>query len=368
MKCIYCQTDSKYKVRQINGGRCIACHHAFAFEPYTDPLKIADGLFQRAIQDVSSLDTLFFTERQLWYELNRRLWRRGRWNLTPGWGAATAVFGIGGFLTAVTLGSFWPILIAVPGVAGSVMMSRRQRRNAPRTPPLSFDMFTSLYLHKWVQIHGPIERLIPSPAPRPESAARDAEPDLTAYSFDRALVTDRDEAAAMLVANNFHFENNCAVLSTGGYPGEIAETVLAMLRRNPQLKLFALHDASPTGCQLPLTLREERWFPDASIQILDLGLRPRHVQSLKLFTLKTGPQLLSSGLLALLPTEEATWLEQGQMAELEALRPARLMKAVYQGFGRANQPDSEYGSGVDGGFIWIGDGGVSDVYAADSFG
>jgi hypothetical protein len=368
MKCIYCQSDSKYKTRQSNRGRCGACHHAFAFEPYTDPLKIADGLFLRAIKDVSSLDSLFFTERQLWYELNRRLWRRQVWTLTPGWGAATACCGIGGFITAVALGSFWPILIAVPGVATGVMMSRRRRRNGPRTPPMSFDTFSSSYLSRWVHAHGPIERLLPSPVPRPDLQARGAEPDLTAYSFDRALVTDGDETAAMLVANNFHFENNCAVLSTGGYPGAIAETVLAMLRRNPQLKLFALHDASPTGCRLPLILREERWFPDTSIQILDLGLRPRHIQSLKLFILKSAPVALPPEVRALLTPEEAAWLEQGQTAELEALRPARLMKAVYQGFARAGQPGAEYGSGADGGFIWIGDGGGADVYAADSFG
>jgi hypothetical protein len=368
MKCIYCQADSKYKTRQSNRGRCGACQHAFAFEPRTDSPSITDGLFQRAIKEVSSEGALFFTERQLWYELNRRLWRRQVWTLTPGWGSATACIGIGGLVTAVIMSSPLPLAIAIPGVVAGVVMSRRQHMNGPRHPPMSFDTFSASYLSRWVRAHGPVERLLPSPVPRPDAQAREAEPDLTAYSFDRALVTDGDEIAAMLVANNFHFENNCAILSTSGYPGEIAETVLTMLRRNPQLKVFALHDASPEGCWLPLTLRQERWFPDTSIQILDLGLRPRHVKPLKLFTLKTAPQALSSEVYALLTPEEAAWLEQGQMAEAAALRPARLMRAIYQGFARAGQAGTEEGMGGDGGFIWIGDGGGADVYAADSFG
>ena len=34
----------------------------------------------------------------------------------------------------------------------------------------------------------------------------------------------------MLLANNFHFENNCAILSIEGYPPNVFETVRAMLK------------------------------------------------------------------------------------------------------------------------------------------
>jgi hypothetical protein len=174
-----------------------------------------------------------------------------------------------------------------------------------------------------------------------------------------------------LIANNFHFENNCAILSVNGYPQDIAETVLTMLRRNPGLRLFALHDASWEGCRLPLLLRGERWFPDTAVQIVDLGLRPRHVSMMKLITLKGQPQRGEAALPTPLTPEEQSWLEAGNTAEVAALRPARLMRSVYQGFARARQLDSEGGSDASGagdtGFIWIPYGGA-DLHAADSFG
>ena len=63
------------------------------------------------------------------------------------------------------------------------------------------------------------------------------------------------------------------------------------------------------------------------------------------------------------------WLERGNTAELAALRPARLMRAIYQGFARAGQIGADPGSDTlaDTPLIWIHDGGA-DVYAADSFG
>jgi hypothetical protein len=70
--------------------------------------------------------------------------------------------------------------------------------------------------------------------------------------------------------------------------------------------------------------------------------------------------------------EEVAWLEEGHAAEIAAIRPARLMRAIYQGFARANQL-SESSEDADGDFVgtgfyvWGYDGGA-DVVAADSFG
>ena len=74
-------------------------------------------------------------------------------------------------------------------------------------------------------------------------------------------------------------------------------------------------------------------------------------------------------------SEEIAWLELGNTAELHALRPNKLMRAVYQGFAKAGQVDTSSTDGgtdgviyVDSGpSIWVYDSGV-DVYASDSFG
>jgi hypothetical protein len=363
MKCIHCESDTKYKTRQSNGHRCGACGHSFAFEPRTNTLSMADKRFQKILRDVSGDNKLCFTEKALWYEFNRNLWRKQFWKAP--WGGAAAASGFSGIVTAIVIHSGWPLIIGIAAVVICGVQSRRAPQPGTRHPRVVLNTFLSDYLGRWLQVHGPIERLLPSPVPRPSPPPRDAEPDLTAYSFDRALVTDKADTAAMLVANNFHFENNCAILSADGYPYNLAATVMAMLRRNPELKVFALHDASVEGCALSRLLREERWFPDPNIRVTDLGLLPRHVQKMALLTIAGGAQGVASALRATLAAEDIAWLEKGESAELAAMRPARLMRAIYQGFARSNQVVAG-DTGGDGG-VWFYDSGA-DVYAADSFG
>jgi hypothetical protein len=364
MKCIHCDSDTNFKTRQSNGLRCGACRHPFAFEPRGNILGMNDRRFQRILRNVSGDGTLSFTERELWYEFNRNIWREPIWKAP--WGGIAAALGASSLAAAMAAGSGWPLLIGLAGVIGSGVISRRSPRQGNRRPRIDWPQFLSDYLARWYRAHGSIERLLPSPVPRPAPEKHGIEPDVTAYSFDRALVTDKAETAAMLVANNFHFENNCAILSADGYPHDRAGTIMGMLRRNPQLKVFALHDATPQGCGLPRTLRGEQWFPDPAIRITDLGLLPRHAQKMALFTLAGGSQSVPAEVRSLLTPEETTWLAAGESAEVAALRPARLMRAIYQGFARAGQVGTDGATG-DGGVIWFYDSGA-DIYAADSFG
>jgi hypothetical protein len=202
---------------------------------------------------------------------------------------------------------------------------------------------------------------------------------VAAFSFDRAVVTDRWETAQMLVANRFHFEHNCAVLSVDGYPDGIADTVKEMLRRNARLTVFALHDASPGGCLLPLTLREQEWFPDPAVRIVDLGLRPETVRRLRMPALAGTARTLPPRLGEILPPEDVAWLARGHAGELAALRPAQVLRAAYRGIVSAGPNDGSSSSGASdrgdahydgGGVIWIGDvgGGGADTAAVDGFG
>src|SRR5262249_59661346 len=118
--------------------------------------------------------------------------------------------------------------------------------------------FDRLWNH-WQEVYGKPDGVIvrfqtPSKPPA-------VEPDLGDYSFDRAVICDRARTVDLLLANNFHFENNCAVLSIDGYPKGPFETVRAMLKRNPRLQVFALHDASFAGCALAHRLANDTaWF------------------------------------------------------------------------------------------------------------
>ncbi len=372
MKCIYCGTDSTYQDRAKNNSACKACKHPFAFEPRGASPRVTDGLFQRVIKDVSGDGTVSFTEDQLWYELNRRIVRRRFWHGT--WGAVAGISGLGGAgLTALLLSTgpvaLVPLACGAGGLVYAAVMNGKARKSAPLYVEISRPKFLSDYLGKWVHAHGRPEKLLPDVDRHPAAAAPLA-PDVTSYSFDRALVTDRAETAAMLVANNFHFENNCAILSEDGYPFHARDTVLTMLRRNPALKVFVLHDASPPGCALPQTLRSMEWFSDTDIAVIDLGLRPQHAMRSRMILRQEEGRVYGPEKLPGLTPEERAWMEEGNVAELAAMRPARLMRAIYQGFARANQAVPAGGADVstaDGGIIWVYDGGA-DVYAADSFG
>jgi DNA-directed RNA polymerase subunit RPC12/RpoP len=378
MKCIHCSTDNKYTDRSTTH-RCKACGHPFAFEPKTDPFQMNDPMFARAIKDVSADDTLFFTPRQMWYEVNRRLLKRP----TLGCGSAVLIFLIGGsVVTQVHYGA--PLLIGVPGVAmaaTAVKLKSKTKSKKPRVPKMAWATFETNYLRKWTETHGaPAKMLTPPPAVRPTEPmppwSQHAAPDVTAYSFDRALIVQNAEIAALLVANNFHFENNCAILSLDGYPFGAADTIKTMLARNPALKVFALHDATIEGTQMGKTLRQSDWFPDTSIPLIDLGLRPLHAIDGDLIIQNGMPRSFPVGVASTsLKAEEIQWLEQGNTAELHTVRPHKLMRAIYQGFARAGQLDNAE-VGPDGFLIvdtgpypsyWVHDGGA-DFYAADSFG
>lgn len=52
-----------------------------------------------------------------------------------------------------------------------------------------------------------------------------------------------------------------------------------MLKRNPRLQVFVLHDATVPGCRLAHRLvTDPEWFGEAGLRVIDLGLRPRHAK------------------------------------------------------------------------------------------
>ncbi|HZG43942.1 MAG TPA: hypothetical protein VEY93_13325, partial [Longimicrobium sp.] len=301
MKCIHCGSDSKLRERKDR--RCPRCRHAFAFEPTADTLRVTDRQFKQAVDRVSGAGKVLFTDRQLWYEFNRRWMKPGFWR---------GLFGrLGG-----------------------------DRAPPPPGPPrVTFPEWERRFLRRWKEVHGDVAGLLPGRQAALPTLPKRVPADVAAFSFDRAVVTDTWDTAAMLVANRFHFEHNCAVLSRDGYPEGIAGTVKEMLRRNPRLTVLALHDASPGGCLLPLTLRDPEWFPGPEVRIVDVGLRPSTARSLRVPALAATPAQLPPRLAEILSAEDVEWLARGHRAELAALRPAQVLRAAYQGIVAAGRAD-----------------------------
>ncbi|MEB3178387.1 MAG: hypothetical protein VKL59_05005 [Nostocaceae cyanobacterium] len=434
MKCIQCGTDNKLKDRTANQGRCTKCQHRFAFEPTSmGKVKITDPMFAKVISDISVNNTLFFTPKQLAYFLDNRLKSRSAITVISGvftyiiinmWVSLFLVSIISGILKinafpyVILLINLIYILIIYSNSKSSQLNDKARRSNARYLQILgafilivgilaglfvyeSFTIFAisviigmlSLYLGKrqlgkigiaqeflfqqnqlqdwitrWQQINGLIQKILPSP--RQENTHTTVNPDVTAYSFDRLVVCDSAAIAQFLIANNFHFENNCAILSITGYPQNIFATTMQMVRRNSDLKVYALHDCSPQGIRLTHHLRSnDNWFAGSNITIIDVGLLPRQIMANKrgMFIQSDSNSAVAAKQLPVdvrqnLSTEELQWLDNGNFVELESFSPQKLLQIVQRGMVSTLTLESDESN-----LILIGDTG-SDIYAVESFG
>lgn len=397
MKCIQCKTDNNLKDRQSNQGRCKNCNHPFAFEPTTmGKFKFTDPFFDKAIKDISANKTLFFTPKQFLYLLDRRLKSKAFVN-PAGVGCFLLIVGfIFGFTflqEIEAINTFWFVFVVwmiaytiylfyISNISQASLKIRRQCANTLQilgaiTSILALTMLFSsgsaLYvilapmgliavwigliqkrrlakstetffvsatkmekwLNQWRRANGRVGFMLNSPQScfPASTQSSNLNPDVTAYSFDRLVVCDRDEIANMLIANNFHFENNCAVLSINRYPQNIFNTILEMLDRNPDLKVFALHNCDPKGMEIVSELRTNPdWFANRNIVIIDVGLLPRQimastknmfVQNSK--TLASQAQSLAPHIRQKLSPEELKWLDAGNFVELESFTPKKLI-------------------------------------------
>jgi DNA-directed RNA polymerase subunit RPC12/RpoP len=433
MKCINCGTDNNLKDRTANYGKCIKCGHRFVFEPTSmGTIKITDPMFAKTISDISVNGTLAFTPKQLFYFLDSRF-KQKSFNVS-GFGCLYLFFSVwatlffGGFLSfllgpnsfaivfyiynliwiislfkktkssklnnrgrkysarglqflggLVLIGgmiislfiikSFPAFVIAVITGMGAIYLGFRQL-NQPELPQESLFSENQVadWLNRWQQTNGTIPKLLPQPQPQNQLSA--INPDVTAYSFDRLIVCDRAEIAQFLIANNFHFENNCAILSINGYPQSIFQTTMEMLRRNPDLKVYALHDCTSKGLGLIHRLKTSpAWFQNSNVAIIDIGINPRQVLATKKgIFLEISPQSandakqLTAEIRQELSPTEIQWLEAGNIVNLESFPPQKLIQVIQRGIANSQI------IGSDNDNLMIVSSSDNFIYATESFG
>lgn len=375
MKCTKCGTDNKLKERAASGGRCKSCRHPFVFDPKGEPeVNFTDRFFANMLAGLSVNDSLFFTPRQLYFFLNAR--KPQPFGGLGQMGCGLIVLAVIGFLVINSLqyAPLFILLISVPLLVAGILLlipgvRKRLRARRPKEVTVAPNQFQQ-WIDRWAKVNGPIAKMLPPPARAAERA--EISPEVKAYSFDRAVICGRATVAQFLIANNFHFENNCAVLAIGGYPQSIFETVMEMLRRNPELKVYCLHDASPRGVHLAHRLRTDpKWFQGSQVMIFDLGLLPRQVMNRSFFiqqsaeSAEQAAKVMAAAVRATLQPEEVKWLEEGNYVELESLSPQLLLRLITLGIAQSRDPRaSDALVAVDSGGA---DGGVY-VFSADSFG
>ncbi|HEY9630039.1 MAG TPA: MFS transporter permease [Coleofasciculaceae cyanobacterium] len=436
MKCVACGTDNILKDRTRNSGRCKRCNHTFVFEPagMTDKkLAFTDPFFKKAIEDISNHNLLSFTPKQFLYFIDRRIKARaskGRW----GWVifylflnfivaaffaqdiaylVASAVYNllwIAAFFNgskSLQLGArgrkdnannlqILGVIILVIGITHSLSKNlligygvttvlglsslwlgilQKRRQGSLGEVFLVEAALSEEWLRRWQAVNGRLDKLLPQPRQNTLPINPDAtsvDPEVSAYSFDRAIVCESDAIAQFLIANNVHFENNCAILSINGYPQSIFDTVMEMLRRNADLKVYVLHDASPAGVSLVHQLRSSPdWFANQPATIFDLGLSPRQILAGRDFFLQKSDAIarsagqLPDAVRQSLTAQEQAWLDAGHFVELESFAPQRLLRVVNYGLAQSGDPQNSDG------LIVMDDGmsyGGGYVFASDSFG
>jgi hypothetical protein len=351
LKCIKCNTDNNLKDRKSGNGRCKNCRHEFAFDPKVmSGVDFTDKFFQQTLESLSVNNSLFFTSRQLYYFVNQRRNSKKADPLRVAAGCAIPASFVLTILLSIVFGFsllwFVPLVLVVVFAAGVLLSPdlRRRLRGTKRKALNATPQEVEEWYRRWTRINGDVKKLLPPPTTKGKFKAAEVtiNPELKNYSFDRAVICERTEIAQCLIANNFHFENNSAVLSLDGYPHDIFESVMDMLRRNPTLSVYALHDASAHGVQLPHILNTDaRWFAGSNVKIFDLGLLPRQIMDRSVFVERPAGRAVAripESIARMLLPEEVSWLNAGNFVSLESFPPQTLLRVIAQGIAKSRDP------------------------------
>ncbi len=397
-------------------------------------VKITDPMFAKAIADLSANNTLFFTSKQLLYFFDKRFKSKGAiptfgWFFLYLIVATIATATVGNLLFSETksvLALFTPaiVLSLITGftlfsMGKSAKSSPRVRQNSAKSLQAvgglilivgilagiagnSFLLFALSvllgiglvylgfrqrqrqtlihqefvidstqfqgWLDRWQQVNASASNLLPPS--RENNAPATVNPDVTAYSFDRLVVCSSAAIAQLLIANNFHFENNCAILSITGYPQSIFDTTMAMLRRNAELKVYAFHDCTARGVGLMYQLRTSpKWFQSSAVEIFDVGLLPRQIFPSKTMFIQSAADAVQAAkqmpadVRSSLSKEELTWLEAGNYVELESFTPKQLIHILNHGIAGSREVGSD-----DSSLIFVDTYAGNSYYVVESFG
>lgn len=187
-------------------------------------------------------------------------------------------------------------------------------------PPLSQTAVMGGLRH-WIEQHGAPTGLLPA-NPAPSSTATPHPPtELDHYGLPQVLVCQDAAVAAMLRANAVDLELACPVFTVADWP--LPEAIIAALRRAERPRILVLHNASANG--LALASRCIATAPLA-IPLQPIGLRPRHAKALRLCARRQSPPATLNELA--LAGNELRWLQRGWQAELAAVYPIKLVRAL----------------------------------------
>jgi len=271
-------------------------------------------------QSVTQIGTsgVRYTRQQLYYEFCRTLLPFVQ--VVASWSSVAAV----GSASALTV---WrrsrPLWSGIIGAGAQIAVPSLVRwLPFTLTPPVTDALFDEA-LRAYRARYGEPSGLLPDD-PAPLHAIDGREPDLYDYGLAYALVCQDASIARMLRANFLHMGMACAILALEEAT-PLPDALVTMLIRASAPRVLLVHDASPAGLRWAAQAAELLDVP-RGFRVTALGLRPMHALRGHLFALHHAAN--TGELPASLNLIERLWLRAGYQAELAALPPVALLRAL----------------------------------------
>jgi len=334
MKCIMCDQDVNRQDRYARGTQpgCPHCDHPFVTEPADD--HFTDKQILNAVKRVSQDDALYYLRAHIHYEIERIVTRKRRQRRI--WSSVFLVASAAGLIIMIvsdlTVGSV--VSFVVMAVSLYLLTTR-----------LKYARTVDQLLDQWFEVNPDHKLIVPGGGQKAAPATEEA--NLGSVSFDHVLICDRNEYVDFFLANLFHFHFSCPVLGYANYPDDVFADMLARLKQNPRLKVLVVHDFTPYGLQLLKQVRDDsKWFGDMDVEIVDIGLGPRH-RSLMRNQLKNLDEI--SG--------KRTGTEPKEIwAELTVLRPRFLLTSCANSLQSAEPIPERTGQPAASNYVYFGTG------------
>lgn len=269
MKCPECGTNTKKSV----GTRCGKCGYGFKLVPPEQNAGIGDARMASLLEMATGNGTYHVTPNQVYGLYARKMGARPAGPLLIFLGAA-----LGAVLVGIVGGPDLALPVVVLGFIAFVALWTALSRIFAKAPPRAG--FVAV-VDRWRRLDGKYadrilledEKLLADPPPEWR------EPDIYDYGVSRIVIVERDALVDLLVRNELHAQEKALVLSSTGYPGYLLPVAERLLRENPTLPVFVLHDTLPPGEALNSEWwrRITRQIPIEGHPVTDLGLTTEDV-------------------------------------------------------------------------------------------
>ncbi len=334
MTCPHCQASLTGKERP--NLTCSKCGKYFAFEPKQNALRLHDLKFRASVDRLGS-GGFKYTARQLRLALSRK-------PPTPpgGYGAAIGLTSLGLLLTIVLAFAGGGKAIAAGlglTLAGIIVgLSKAFGGQAEVTDAT----FQGEFINRWHAVYGEM----PSGLIDESALAGLTVEDRPSQNLLGVVVCPDQDLLKCLLANGVPRDLQLGLLSTAAPADAWENGLLELLKKNPQLPILLLHDASAEHAFLARDLPQILGL-SAGHRIFDLGLNPKKSISKQRQVIKRlvpsevaarldqeamgsdvgGSRPIRRGR-AQVSAEEVWWLKEGNCSPILAVPPASLIKRL----------------------------------------